>query len=191
MVRSKNASPKKSATHIPDPETSAEANHEGAAASAAATTASADSQNAQENNSGSAGKRVPSKEFEVVKAKRRNRVVPTVVSDAGRKKRRCRPGTVALREIRRYQCSTDLLIPKLPFARVVREQFMKWYSGAGGVERWQAEALLALQEAAESYLVQLFEDAYLCAIHAKRVTLARKDIQLARRIRGPARESVW
>ena len=96
-----------------------------------------------------------------------------------------RPGTVALREIRRYQRSTDLLIRKLPFARLVRE-ITETYSStpAEGEKRWKVEALMALQEAAESYLVHLFEDSNLCAIHAKRVTIFVKDIQLARRIRG-------
>ncbi|KAL6050644.1 Alpha-glucosides permease mph3 [Balamuthia mandrillaris] len=101
---------------------------------------------------------------------------------APHKKRRFRPGTVAIREIRKLQRSTDLLIPKLPFARVVRE-LAKAYL-ADTEFRWQAQALLALQESAEMYLVQLFEDANLCCIHAKRVTIMPKDIALARRIRG-------
>jgi histone H3 len=100
-------------------------------------------------------------------------------------KRRYRPGEKALREIRFYQKNTDLLIRRLPFARLVREVqtyfFRKEY-------RWQAEAMLALQEAAEAHLVGLFEDANLCTIHAKRVTVMPRDIQLARRIRGPLRE---
>ncbi|KAL4266231.1 histone H3 family protein [Pleurotus pulmonarius] len=106
------------------------------------------------------------------------------------KKRRFRPGTVALREIRKYQKSTDLLIQKLPFSRLVREIAMEMTTdvndgyGDSGL-RWQTSALLALQEATEAYLVHLFEDANLCAIHAKRVTLMQRDIQLARRIRGP------
>jgi histone H3-like centromeric protein A len=50
--------------------------------------------------------------------------------------------------------------------------------------RWQSQAIQALQEAAEAFLVHLFEDTNLCAIHAKRVTIMAKDIQLARRIRG-------
>ncbi|EGD78231.1 histone H3 [Salpingoeca rosetta] len=99
-------------------------------------------------------------------------------------KRRFRPGTVALREIKKYQRSTDLLIRKLPFARVVREVAQDFYTGNEPL-RWQAMAILALQEAAEAFLVHLFEDANLCAIHAKRVTIMVKDIQLARRIRGP------
>jgi len=93
-----------------------------------------------------------------------------------------RPGVKALREIRQYQRTTELLLRKLPFARLVKEisgEFSK-----EGTLRWQAEALTALQHAAEAYLVHLFEDANLCAIHAKRVTIMPKDIQLARRIRG-------
>jgi len=97
-----------------------------------------------------------------------------------RKTRRYRPGTVALREIRRYQKSTDLLIRKLPFQRLVREVAQAHKPDL----RFQSAAILALQEAAEAYLVSLFEDTNLCAIHAKRVTIMPKDIQLARRIRG-------
>ena len=96
------------------------------------------------------------------------------------KKQRYRPGKVALREIRRYQKSTDLLIRKLPFQRLVREIAQDFKTDL----RFQGSAVLALQEAAEAYLVGLFEDTNLCAIHAKRVTIMPKDIQLARRIRG-------
>ncbi|KAG0648254.1 histone H3 centromeric hH3v [Hyphodiscus hymeniophilus] len=101
----------------------------------------------------------------------------------GRKKRRYRPGTLALKEIRRYQNSTDLLLLKLPFSRLVREIAMT-LRPAGEDMRWQSQAIQALQEAAEAFLVHLFEDTNLCAIHAKRVTIMQKDIQLARRIRG-------
>ena len=133
-----------------------------------------------------------------------------------KKPHRYRPGTVALREIRRYQKSTDLLIRKLPFQRLVREiaQDFKVSIRLTVVDclflyeyclnfiwpsthtrflfppqqqsdlRFQGSAVLALQEAAEAYLVGLFEDTNLCAIHAKRVTIMPKDIQLARRIRG-------
>jgi len=97
-----------------------------------------------------------------------------------KKKHRFRPGTVALREIRRYQKSTDLLIRKLPFQRLVREIANDFKTDL----RFQSSAVVALQEASESYLVGLFEDTNLCAIHAKRVTIMPKDIQLARRIRG-------
>ena len=93
---------------------------------------------------------------------------------------RFRPGTRALREIRRYQKSTELLIRKVPFQRLVREIGQDFKTDL----RWQSVAILALQEAAEAYLVALFEDTNLCAIHAKRVTIMPKDIQLARRIRG-------
>ena len=97
-----------------------------------------------------------------------------------KKPHRYRPGTVALREIRKFQKSTDLLIRKLPFQRVVREIAGEFKSDL----RFQSQAVLALQEAAEAYLVGLFEDTNLCAIHAKRVTIMPKDMQLARRIRG-------
>ena len=97
-----------------------------------------------------------------------------------KKPHRYRPGTVALREIRKFQKSTDLLIRKLPFQRVVREIAQQFKSDL----RFQSQAVLALQEASEAYLVGLFEDTNLCAIHAKRVTIFPKDMQLARRIRG-------
>ena len=95
-------------------------------------------------------------------------------------KKRFKPGTVALREIRKYQKSTELLIRKLPFQRLVREIAQDFKTDL----RFQSSAILALQEASEAYLVGLFEDTNLCAIHAKRVTIMPKDIQLARRIRG-------
>tara|TARA_Y100000389_G_scaffold106344_1_gene103302 strand:- start:100 stop:510 length:411 start_codon:yes stop_codon:yes gene_type:complete len=97
-----------------------------------------------------------------------------------KKPHRFRPGTVALREIRKYQKSTQLLIRRLPFQRLVREvgQDMKLDI------RFESPAIAALQEASEAYLTSLFEDTNLCAIHAKRVTIMPKDIQLARRIRG-------
>lgn len=97
-----------------------------------------------------------------------------------KKPHRFRPGTVALREIRRYQKSTELLIRKLPFQRLVREIAQDFKTDL----RFQASAIAALQEAAESYLVGLFEDTNLAAIHAKRVTIMPKDMQLSRRIRG-------
>ena len=104
-----------------------------------------------------------------------------------KKRYRYRPGTVALKQIRQYQKSTELLIRKLPFQRLVREiasdsEVIK--SPLCGKVRFQSAAIMALQEAAEAYLVGLFEDTNLCAIHAKRVTIMPKDIQLARRIRG-------
>ncbi|KAJ3601767.1 hypothetical protein NHX12_032733 [Muraenolepis orangiensis] len=102
-----------------------------------------------------------------------------------KKPHRYRPGTVALREIRRYQKSTELLIRKLPFQRLVREIAQDFKTDL----RFQSSAVMALQEASEAYLVGLFEDTNLCAIHAKRVTIMPKDIQLARRIRGERAET--
>ena len=95
-------------------------------------------------------------------------------------KRRFRPGTVAIREIKRYQKATTFLMAKAPFQRFIRAIC----DGIDSQLRFQSAALLALQEAAESYLTGLFEDANLCAIHATRVTVMKKDLDLARRIRG-------
>ena len=100
---------------------------------------------------------------------------------------RYRAGTVALREIRRYQKSTELLIRKAAFQRIVRELALEFT--VDGI-RFQSHALLALQEASEAYLIALFEDCNLCAIHAKRVTIMARDSKLARRIRGGRAEEV-
>ena len=97
-----------------------------------------------------------------------------------KKPHRFHPGTVALREIRKLQRSTDLLIRKLPFQRLVREIAQDFKTDL----RFQASALAAVQEATEAYMVALFQDANLCALHSKRVTIMPKDIQLSRRIRG-------
>ena len=96
------------------------------------------------------------------------------------RQRRYRPGTVALRQIRQFQKSTALLIAKSPFRRLVREVALD----VDNKKRFQESALSALQEAAEAYLVTLLEEANLCAIHAKRVTVQPKDIVLAQKIRG-------
>ena len=105
---------------------------------------------------------------------------------AGKKPHRFRPGTVALREIRKYQKGTNLLLRKLPFQRLVREVSDDFRGGLLPDESWrfQSEAILALQEAAEAYLIGVLEDANLCAIHAKRVTILPKDMTLARKLRG-------
>ena len=105
---------------------------------------------------------------------------PRAPTGGVKKVHRFRPGTVALREIRKFQKSTELLIRKLPFQRLVREIAQDFKTDL----MFQSQAILALQEAAEFYLVDLFGDANLCAIAAKRVTVMPKDIQLARRIRG-------
>ncbi|MFS8009295.1 putative transcription factor Hap3/NF-YB family [Helianthus anomalus] len=105
---------------------------------------------------------------------------PESSGGGGKKKtHRFKPGTQALREIRKLQKGVDLIIPAAPFIRTVRE-ISNYMSPE--ITRWQAEALQALQEAAEDYIIQLFEDSMLCAIHAKRVTLMKKDWELARRL---------
>ena len=96
------------------------------------------------------------------------------------KPHRYRAGMMALKDICHFQKSTALLIRKLPFQRLVREIAQDFKTDL----RFQSAAILCLQEAAEAYIVGLFEDANLCAIHAKRVTIMPKDIQLARRIQG-------
>ncbi len=123
-----------------------------------------------------------------------------------RARHRYRPGTVALREIRKYQKSTELLIRKAPFARLARELTAEYTAVIG---HYHAAALSALQESSEQYLIVsilclaillqiaqfrvvvaltllqgLMGDSNLCAIHSKRVTILPKDMQLARRIRG-------
>ena len=124
------------------------------------------------------------KEAAARKAKKDGQKAPK----GGVKKRyRYRLGTVALKQIRQYQKTTELLIRKLPFQRLVREIASDESiitSPLCGKVRFQSAAIMALQEAAEAYLVGLFEDTNLCAIHARRVTIMPKDIQLARRIRG-------
>lgn len=94
---------------------------------------------------------------------------------------RYRPGVVALREIRRYQKTTELLIPKAPFQRLVREVCTNKFPKP---LRWTPLALEALQTAAEDYVISILEEGNLCALHAKRVTLKPHDLRLARRIRG-------
>ena len=108
------------------------------------------------------------------------KLAPTAEGVVQKKRKRKRIGKPALEQIRKYQKSTDLLIRKLPFQRLVREISKDFKEDV----RFQSTAILALQEAAESYLVGLFADTNLCAIHANRVTIMPKDMQLARRIRG-------
>ena len=107
---------------------------------------------------------------------------------------RYRSGTVALWEIRRYQKGTELLIRKAPFQRLVRQIFFELprkgvlpdllYSVDSTQLRIQSIALLALQDAAEAFLIIIFEDCNWCAIHAKRVTIMKKDMHLVRRLRN-------
>ena len=123
----------------------------------------------------STGGKAPRKQLAVKAARKTAPVVGGI-----RRPHRYRPGTVALREIRKYQKSTELLIRKLPFQRLVPELSQDFITDL----RFASSAVLALQEASEAYLVGLFEDTNLCALHSKRVTIMPKDIQLARRIRG-------
>ena len=114
---------------------------------------------------------------------------PKTKGKAGVKKpHRYRPGTVALREIRRYQKSTDRIIPRKPFhtycKEVLQDLSEKRYGGAKDHYNLSLDGSKALQEAAEMYICGLMEDGNLAAIHARRITLMPKDIQLARRIRG-------
>ena len=101
------------------------------------------------------------------------------------KPHRYRPGTAALKDIRHFQKNTALLIRKLPFQRLVREITQDFKTDL----RFQSAAILCLQEAVEAYLVRLFDDANLCAIHTRRVTIMPRDIQLARRIRESVRRA--
>lgn len=97
-----------------------------------------------------------------------------------KRQHRWRPGTVALREVRKYQQSTDMLIQRAPFRRLVREIVSTFKDTI----RMSSSALEAIQEATEGYIVNVLNDANLCTIHAKRVTLFTKDLHLALRLRG-------
>ena len=103
-----------------------------------------------------------------------------------KKPHRYRPGTVAVREIRRYQKSTNLMIPKLPYQKLIKEITVDKCKQTkdGNDWRWQGVAILASQTAAEDYLTVQLEDANVCALHTKRCTVMPKDIQLVRRIKG-------
>ncbi|CAE6456111.1 unnamed protein product [Rhizoctonia solani] len=115
----------------------------------------------------STGGKAPRKQLATKQARKSAKSAPTTTGGV-KKPHRFRPGTVALREIRRYQKSTELLIRKLPFQRLVREIAQDFKTDL----RFQSSAVMALQEASEAYLVSLFEDTNLAAIHAKRVTMS-------------------
>ena len=101
--------------------------------------------------------------------------------DTGDKaKRRTRPGKKALREIKMYQRSTDTLLPRAALQRVIKEITQRYFPDA----RYSYGAIDAVQQCVESYMIGLFEDTQLCAVHAKRMTVMTKDMRLARRIRG-------
>ena len=124
-----------------------------------------------------ASKKMPSKSS---KSKAVKKSAPAAGGMKERKKPRFKPGTVALREVKRYQKDAKALLPRASFQRLVRSIV----SDLDHELRFQSAALMALQEASEAYVVGLFEDTNLCAIHAKRQTIMKKDMELARRIRG-------
>jgi len=113
---------------------------------------------------------------------------PNAASRKARKKKRLRPGMGALIDIRKYQKSYNLLIPKMPFSRLVREICQQMCSND---MRFQSAALSALQEASEAFLVQLFEDCNLAAIHAKRVTIMDRDMRFINRVTGRLDPGTW
>lgn len=104
--------------------------------------------------------------------------LPSASASLSQSKPKFRPGAIALREIRKYQKSTDLLIRKRPFQRLVRQ-----LTSFNDSLRFQSAALVIFQEAAENFLTCLLEDAYRCAVHAKRVTLLPRDIVLVYKIK--------
>ncbi|KAM0676601.1 histone H3-7 [Binucleata daphniae] len=123
----------------------------------------------------STGGKAPRKQL-TTKAARKTSTLP----QTGIKKPRFTAGTVAIREVRRYQNSTELLMRKLPFQRFVRNITHQHKADL----RFQGAALAALHEAIEAHLVSVFEDALACATHANRVTVMLKDINLVSRLRN-------
>ena len=100
--------------------------------------------------------------------------------DGETQKRRTRPGAKALREIRKYQRSTDSIVPRAPLQRIIKEITGKYMPDA----RYSMGAIEAVHQCIEAYMVGLFEDTGLCAVHARRKTIMTRDMRLARRIRG-------
>ena len=115
--------------------------------------------------------------FNLVRTKR---MATKKTDESDTKSRRFHPGTVALREIKQYQRSSDTLIQRSPFVRLVKEVLQ----GINPEMHIQSLATVALQEAAEAFLTSLFEDSNLIAIHGKRTTVTDKDLKLVCRIRG-------
>ncbi|KAJ8900551.1 hypothetical protein K2173_025328 [Erythroxylum novogranatense] len=136
------------------------------------------------NDAPAASPSTPSSSAQPSRRSTRKSATQTPRAQSQRKPHRFKPGTKALREIRFYQKTWKPLIPATSFIRVVRTITQEF---SIEVNRWTAEALVAIQEAAEDFLVHLFEDGMLCAIHAKRVTLMKKDFELARRLGGKGR----
>ena len=138
---------------------------------------------AQANHASEKAAKMPAKAKASKAIKKTGPVAGGVKNSADKKEKkshRFKPGTVALREIKRYQKSNDLLLPRASFMRLVKVITEE----TDHQLRFQSQAIQALQEASEAYIVGLFEDTNLCAIHAKRQTVMKKDMELARRIRG-------
>jgi histone H3 len=125
----------------------------------------------------STGGKAPRKQLETKAA--RKAPAPAVAGSA-KKPHRYRAVSTAMREIRRYQKTTELLIRKQPFQRLVRSVCQEFKPDC----RFQGSALASLQEATEAYIIGLFEDAHDCAIHGRRVTVMPRDLELAKKIRG-------
>ena len=113
-------------------------------------------------------------------SERENKQLKTIRDEKLEKQRKIQRGMQSLKEIQKYQKGADLLIRRIPFQRLVREIVQKRGEGL----KLQSLAVLALQEAGEAFIVGFMEQAYLCTIHAKQVTIMPRDIQLACRIRG-------
>lgn len=104
-------------------------------------------------------------------------------------RKRRKPGTVALKQIKYYQKTTDLLIRLLPFQRLVKEIGEQLGINEFSNYKWKASAIEALQHATEAYLTAVFEDVNKAAIHAKRITIRTEDLHLVRSIRGKVNPS--
>lgn len=104
----------------------------------------------------------------------------TSKSRGEKKTRHFKPGTVALREVKRYQKTSGFLIASLPFERLVREVAQDFKADL----RFSRSAVALIQLITEHYLVGILEESVLVAISAKRVSVQPKDVHLVRRIRG-------
>lgn len=125
--------------------------------------------------------KAPRKQLKTKAGRKTSESRPAPTMSAGKKKinRYHKPGVMALKEIYRYQKSTDLLIKKMPFRRVIRELARE----INPELRFRSVALQTIQECAENFLVKLCEDSKLVAIHAKRVTMMAKDLLLILKIK--------
>lgn len=123
---------------------------------------------------GRSGASLPASTKKASASKRHGRVTDAATE---RRKKRFRPGTVPLLEIRNYQKSGELLIPRQPFQRLVKEIAAPIFK-----LRFRPCAVDALQEAAENHLISLLRDTNEIALHGKRQTITREDMRVARRL---------